>query len=459
MNPPPFFSLILRCLILLLLTLPALPGLAQQSPLDAYIDSALARNLNLRTHSLSYEKSLEALREAKGLFFPQLSFQASYTLAGGGRAIAFPVGDLINPIYQTLNDLTASGRFPTNIENVNEQFLPNHFHETKLRLVQPLFNSDIYYNYRAKQELISLEAAKRDAYQKELVREVQLAYYDYLKTGEVLGIYEDTRALMEEILRVNRRLVENDKATYDAIYSAEYEISRIDKEIAVATQNRQLAAAWFNFLLNREQETPILSDTLMLAAPELLALDELEQRALHGRMELEQLRYARAANASQIGRAKGLRLPRVNAVVDLGYQGFGYSFDSRQDFWLGQISLEWDLFKGFQNRAKRQQAYIDGQMLSTQHEALQQQIRLQVKEAWHQYKSAEQAVEAARAGLRSTAAVFRIVQRKYQEDQASLLELMNARTQYTQARLSLAIDSYDQLGKAAALEFASAASR
>ena len=134
-------------------------------------------------------------------------------------------------------------------------------------------------------------------------------------------------------------------------------------------------------------------------------------------------------------------------------------FDSRQEFGLGQISLEWDLFKGFHNRARRQQAYIDGQVLSTQHEALQQQIRLQVKEAWHQYRSAAQAVAASQAGLRSAAAVFRIVQRKYQEDQASLLELMNARTQYTQAQLSLAIDSYDQLSKAAALEFASAASR
>lgn len=430
---------------------------AQQGHLEAYLDSALSQNLTLRERTLSYEKSLEALSEAKGLFFPQISFQAAYTLAGGGRAIEFPVGDLINPIYQTLNDLTASQNFPANLENVNEQFLPNNFHETKLRLIQPLFNSDIYYNYKARKELISLESVKREAYEKELVREVKTAYYSYLKTEEVLTIYADTRDLLEEILRVNQRLVENHKATYDVVYSAEYEISKIDKQLALANQGRKLAAAWFNFLLNRDQEAPILRDALVLNASDVRSLDLLEQQAISQRLEFSQLRYARAANARKIGLNKALALPKVNLVLDFGYQGFGYSFDKNQDFWLGQISLQWDLFKGFQNRAKTQQAYIEGQILSNQQDRLTQQIRLQVKESWHQYRAAEQSVAASRIGVKSAGAAFRIIQRKYQEDQASLLELMNARTQFTQSKLSLAIDSYDLLSKEAELGYATAA--
>lgn len=450
-------SRILQVVSFLILLLGSPRIWAQSGHLEVYLDSALSQNLTLLERNLSYEKSLEALNEAKGLFFPQISFQAAYTLAGGGRAIEFPVGDLINPIYQTLNDLTASQNFPTNLENVNEQFLPNNFHETKLRVIQPLFNSDIYYNYKARKELISLESVKREAYEKELVREVKTAYYRYLKTEEVLTIYADTRGLLEEILRVNQRLVENNKATYDVVYSAEYEISKIDKQLALANQDRKLAAAWFNFLLNRDQGALILRDALILNASDVRNLDLLEQQAINQRLEFSQLRYARAANARQIGLNKGLALPKVNLVLDIGYQGFGYSFDKNQDFWLGQISLQWDLFKGFQNRAKTQQAYIEGQILSNQQDRLTQQIRLQVKEAWHQYRAAEQAVAASRLGVKSAGAAFRIIQRKYQEDQASLLELMNARTQFTQSKLSLAIDSYDLLSKEAELGYATAA--
>ncbi len=457
MNLRMYQSRILQVVSFLILFLGSPRIWAQPGHLEAYLDSALSQNLTLRERNLSYEKSLEALNEAKGLFFPQISFQAAYTLAGGGRAIEFPVGDLINPIYQTLNDLTASQNFPTNLKNVNEQFLPNNFHETKMRLIQPLFNSDMYYNYKARKELISLESVKREAYEKELVREVKVAYYGYLKTEEVLTIYTDTRGLLEEILRVNQRLVENNTATYDVVYSAEYEISKIDKQLALANQDRKLAAAWFNFLLNRDQEALILRDALILNASDVRNLDMLEQQAINQRLEFSQLRYARAANARQIGLNKGLALPKVNLVLDFGYQGFGYSFDKNQDFWLGQISLQWDLFKGFQNRAKTQQAYIEGQILSNQQDRLTQQIRLQVKEAWHQYRAAEQAVAASRLGVKSAGAAFRIIQRKYQEDQASLLELMNARTQFTQSKLSLAIDSYDLLSKEAELGYATAA--
>ena len=122
---------------------------AQSSILEKYIQHGLANNLALKQENFSIQKSLASLEEAKGLFMPQVSFIANYTTARGGRSIAFPVGDLLNPVYSTLNQLTGTSNFPT-IANVNEQFLPNNFHETKIRIIQPLFNSDIYYNYKAK---------------------------------------------------------------------------------------------------------------------------------------------------------------------------------------------------------------------------------------------------------------------------------------------------------------------
>jgi outer membrane protein len=116
--------------IFLTLFLSFLPGepFSQTSFLDDYISEGLENNLTLKEHRLSYEQSLQALREAKGMFYPSLSFEASYTRAGGGRALEFPVGDLLNPINSTLNELTQQQAFPTDIQNVNETFLPNDFH-------------------------------------------------------------------------------------------------------------------------------------------------------------------------------------------------------------------------------------------------------------------------------------------------------------------------------------------
>jgi len=107
--------------------------------LDQYIRQGLENNLALRQQKFSLEKSLEALKEAKGMFFPSISLQGSYSHAGGGRTIEFPVGDLLNPVHGSLNDLFLFhgiiGGYPTDIPNEQIPFLRPKEQETKIRLV------------------------------------------------------------------------------------------------------------------------------------------------------------------------------------------------------------------------------------------------------------------------------------------------------------------------------------
>ena len=90
--------------------------------LEDYVKYGLENNLALKQKETSYLKSLEALSEARGLFYPDISFQARYTISEGGRVIEFPVGDLLNPVYLTLNQLTTSQMFPV-LENQEILFL------------------------------------------------------------------------------------------------------------------------------------------------------------------------------------------------------------------------------------------------------------------------------------------------------------------------------------------------
>lgn len=46
---------------------------AQDKVLDNYVKSGLENNLALKQKYNTYEKSIEALREAKGLFYPDIS--------------------------------------------------------------------------------------------------------------------------------------------------------------------------------------------------------------------------------------------------------------------------------------------------------------------------------------------------------------------------------------------------
>jgi len=322
----------------LLFLLGKIEVVSAQTILDQYVSEGLENNLTLKQENFDLLKSMEALRGAKGLFLPNVAFNASYSLASGGRTIDVPVGDLLNPISGTLNQLTESQNFPTDLSNASEQILPNKFHDTRIELRQPLFNTDIYYNYKAKSSLVSLQRAHKEAYEKELVKEIKKGYYQYLKTVEVLNIYDSTETVLQELVRVNESLVRNHKATKDAIYNAQFELSDLYGKVAEATRQNRLAKSYFNFLLNRNLNDSVLVDEdLAFYEGTIGNVVELQEQAIASREELLQISKAQEANEYVLKLNKGRRLPKVSMGAITGYQGFGYQFTDNQDYSLLQI--------------------------------------------------------------------------------------------------------------------------
>jgi len=444
----------IKTTITLLLILPLIPNASkgQSAFLDNYIQEGLKSNLQLQQEQLNYERAVQNLKLAQSLFLPQISANANYTLADGGRRINFPVGDLLNPVYSTLNTLTGSNAFPQ-IPNVNEQFLPNNFHDTKLRVIQPVFNPEIYFNYKAQKELISVQDAQKRAYENELKYNITAAYYQYLQSEESITIYIKTRELLTELLKLNQRLVANDKATKDVALNAAYELDKIEFQLAQAVKNNEVAKSFFNFLINRDLSSPIDKDsTIRASLTAKTALPELTETALRQRQEIRQLQGALDANGQVISLAKGNSyLPKINAVGDLGYQGFKYKFNNDQQYWLAQFSLSWDLFKGGEKRAKVQQAKLDYQVTENRLEQLKKQIELQVIQSYYGLEATHQSYRAAQSGIRNAEKSFQIIRTKYFEGQALLIEYMDAQNKLTTARLAETIGAYEVLISEAAL--------
>ncbi|MEJ0082397.1 MAG: TolC family protein [Puia sp.] len=127
---------------------------AQKNVLESYIQTAFSNNQGLTGQQLQLEKSLYALKEAHALFLPNVSFGASYTKADGGRTIDLPLGDLLNPVYQSLNQLTGSTKFP-NLQNKSVLLTPDDYYDARFRTTLPLINAELYYNEKIKKETIS----------------------------------------------------------------------------------------------------------------------------------------------------------------------------------------------------------------------------------------------------------------------------------------------------------------
>ncbi len=419
-----------------------------QSRLDDYVADGLKSNLALAQQDLDIKQSIEALQEARSFFLPNVSFNASYTFADGGRSIDVPVGDLLNPVYQTLNQLTDGNSFPSSLANASESILPHKFHDTRLEISQPLFNSDIYYNYKAKYALVSVQEAKREVYRQELTKEIKKGYYEYLKTIEILAIYDATEVLLSALLKVNKTLVKNHKATKDIVYAAQYEISDLSEKIAEAKRLNQLSKSYFNFLLNRDLNDSIHIDSgFVIANGPLGKVNSFQDQAISQRQELKQILKTQEASQYVLKLHRGTKMPKVSIGGSAGFQGFGYQFDNDQAYSLMQLNFSLPIFTGFRNNAKIQQSKIAIDKLKFQHRELEQQVKVEVVNAYHNLKAMVAKREAKIAAARSAEASFNIIKRKYEEHQIILVEFLDARTKYTNSQIGLSIANYDLLIK------------
>jgi len=426
-------------------------GLMAQSPLEDYIRMGLENNLALKQRETGYEKSLEALKEARGLFFPNITLNARYSVAEGGRTIDLPIGDLLNPVYSTLNQILHQNQFPQ-IDNQSFMFLRPAEQETKIRMIQPLFNSDIHYNAKISQDLAQVEKVTVDQYRQELVAEIKKSWYRVGMANGIEDMLDKTRKLLEENIRVNQKLVDNGKITIDNLYRAQTEMSKFDQKVQVAVKNKEIASAYLNFLLNRSLTEPIL-----LSEPDLIpdltrGSDVYRESALTNREEIKKLDLYDNITDLQIKMNQAGRLPNILLVADYGIQGEKYRINKDADFAQASAVLTWDLFAGFRNQSRISQARLQKVMLDQQSEEVRKQIELQVINARNELKAAQAGIESATSQVKSAREGFRLVNRRYEEGQASLIEFIDARTTLTQAEENLIVSKFTYLSDYAEFE-------
>ena len=166
------------------------------------------------------------------------------------------------------------------------------------------------------------------------------------------------------------------------------------------------------------------------------------------------MRKAAANKAVKI--AEGNYWPGVTAVVDYGFQGEKYQFGEEDDYWMASGILSWNLFNGFQDKAKRQQALIERKKLNFRQKELETQIRLQVKESYHKLETLRSQMLKTQERVKAMQEAYRIVNKRFEQGMAAHIELINARTSMIQAESKNLITRYDYLSTQAQFELITA---
>jgi outer membrane protein TolC len=424
--------------LFLCICLQAAPLQAQQI-LETYIQEGLANNLVLKEKNASLEQSLLALKDAKSFFLPSMDFGASYTLAEGGRTIAFPVGDLLNPVYATLNKLTASSSFPQ-IENVSEQLLPNNFYDTRFRTTLPILNTDIKYQNQIRKEQVNWSSYQVDIYRATLIQDIRVAYFSFCAAHSSIEILKNTLQLVTQNLKDTRSLVESGKGLPAAVLRAESELEQVKSMLLEAENKTVNAAQYLNFLVNRplEQSVPFEAIPLDLSQLDLMLTEDIQEQ----NPELRAMKSMESIQQTLLKSGKNYWVPKISTYADLGSQGFDWSFDSQSRYLMGGLSLSVPVFQGGRNQNQIQKNIIGLESIQRQKELVNQKLSLSLHIQKNEVKTHLAGLQSAEKKLLAATAYLKLIDRGFKEGSQSLLEFIDARNQFTQAALQKTISEY-----------------
>jgi outer membrane protein len=441
-------------LLLLILLVYAVSNARGQSTnaqgIDALIAEGFQNNIVLKQKQISFDVAMNGLENAKRMFLPTIGFNASYTDGLGGRNINLPLGDLLNPVYSQLNQLTSTQNFPQ-INNVETFFFPRKQYEARVRTSMPLYNTDIIHNKRIAAQQSEITATQIAIYKRELVKEIKQAYYNIQLAKEGVKIYASALELVLENERVINSLITNGKALPYQLKRTDAEKERLQALGREAKNNEESATRYLNFLLNRSLDTPIQvqpiqADWLASATSETLTSSAKQ------REEIKALNQVMAVNQSVLKMTKDFWIPKLSGFLDLGNQNVDLNINTKSNYYLFGLNVDMPIWSAGRNKLAIKKSELNLQNSALELKQTENALSLAAANATNSLKSAIDVYVASTKELQGAQAYYNVVNKGYKEGVNTFIELLDARNQLTQAQLQQNLNQFKVLNAQAALE-------
>ena len=455
-----------------LASLLARPAAAQtvDAAVAQLVEEAQAANLELAGAEAGVAQRQAVLDQARARFLPAIDLGLRYSVADGGRQIDIPVGDLLNPVYESLNGLLAANGQPapfTPIDNTSIPFLREHEQLSAVTLTQPLYDARLGAAARAAEYDYQGSRQGLAAFRVRLRRDVQQAYLRWLATRESKAILEASLEAAQENQRVNESLYKNGRVTRDLVLRAEADVLELQQQIESTGGAERIAVNYVNLLRNAPLDADLpqatvsdgdvarLRDALIRQAGKA-ARDRgwLQDTAVDRRYELKQIDSGLQAAGAAEDLARAAFKPQLALAVDAGIQGENYGFGSDDRYVLASLVLRFNFYSGGADRASLRQARARTDELQAARGLAEQQVRLEVLQAVKDFEVAEASLRTAAKRVEAAEGAFEIARRKRDLGQIPQVEFIDARRAVTSAQLNQRVNRFQALSALAAVEYA-----
>jgi outer membrane protein len=426
-----------------LLMMIRVPSLARALTLGESVQIAMQENDEIKAMEEKRRGAKYGVMESVGSFLPSLNISTAYTRAEGGREFEFPIA--------TRADLTTGEILYE--ASVKTGFLEEEAHDTKLEVVQPIFQGGALWSQlgvsRAKKRAAEYELlAKRF----EIALRVQDAYYGILEAEQMVKAMEEAVGLSREHVRVAQALYETGMTGRAEPLRADVLLSSTLQDRLRAENGLILAQRTFNSLLNRSLD----HEVSVAEAEELawldLTLDQCIQQAFAENPGLRSFQEQLKVAGKSVSLVRSGFLPNLNLIFDYGWHENKYRFDADSDFWMVMGVASWDLFTSGRNLARYKQSKAGYRQLEHELKAFREGLKLSVTQAYLGLQEARNSLDLAERALASAKENYRVTEASYREGIAAQVDEIDAQVTLTESRVNHARTRYGMFKAQSRLE-------
>jgi len=351
-----------------------------------------------------------------------------------------------NPVVVFSSLLTQRQFTPANFEinSLNRPAALNNF-QSQVVLDQPIYDAGLTrlgVKSANLERSMALEDERR--IRMELIAGVVRAYYGAVLARESLNVADEAVRSAEADLNRAQALRAAGMSTQADVLSIQVHLAamkeqqirrRADFEVALAALNETLGLP-----LSEQHE---LATVLTRASIDEESLEAYEQGSLQARPEARQARFAVGLAETESAAARAALLPQVFAHA-------GFEVD-RQRFlnrgganWLASSSFRWNMFNGGADKARIDAASFGLQRARALENQAEAQIRLQVRRAYADFRSANQRIEVAEAAVSMAEESLRITKNRYEAGLSNVTDLLRNETALLESKTRLLAAVYDQ---------------
>ncbi len=318
-----------------------------------------------------------------------------------------------------------------------------------LTLRQPLFNLEAIAGYQQGKARADSSRAKFLGHGQQLLVRVVEAYVETLLAQDRVRISETEVDALEELKRVNERMLQRGEGTTTDVLETQSKYSLAQAKIIEAKDELEIAQLKLEALIGQKITQLVrLNDTFSSQAIQLPdGYDTWQALALEQNAELVTQRHNVVSGKEEIKKNHAGHLPRVDLVASLQKNKRGSFVTQGLDAEFGTIGIEVNMpiYSGGRVNALTTQAVANHARAEAELDAATDQVLIELRKQYNLLQSSVKRIESLEMAVKSAELLVEATQKSIRGGIRINLNLLDAQQQLHTARRDLAQARYNYL--------------